>query len=139
MMINNPAQLEIGAEIEPLVKAPVTREMFKAYNPASGDDNPIHVDEDFARSAGYPTVFAQGMLIMGFVGQLLAERFGPNNIRRFKARFAAITWPGDQITCRGKVTGKKQSNRGTILELDLTAEDQKGEVKVVGAASVLAR
>jgi acyl dehydratase len=129
--------LDIGAAIEPLEKPPLTPAMFHAYARSAYDPDPMHLDETFARAAGFPTVFAHGMLIMGYLGELLAARFGPDRIERFKARFADISWPGDRITCRATIAGKRQTSRGIVLELDLLADDQKGEVKVTGTASVL--
>jgi len=67
-------KLQEGAEIEPVVKGPITKEQLKEYGPAAGDPNPIHIDDEFAKMAGYPGVFAHGMLSMGFLGQFLADR-----------------------------------------------------------------
>src|SRR5215813_5850251 len=84
-----------GAELPPLVKGPVDRDMLKAYAAASGDPNPMHTDDEFARNAGYPGVFAHGMLSMGWLGEFLVRAGGVGSIRRFRARFAKLTWPGE--------------------------------------------
>src|SRR4029079_15816865 len=63
----------VGQELPPLVKGPISRDDLKAYAAASGDPNPIHVDEEFAKNAGYPGVFAHGMLSMGYVGEFLVQ------------------------------------------------------------------
>lgn len=130
------ATLKTGDEIPPLTKPPITREQLLDYGPASGDMNPIHRDDNFAKAAGYPSVFAHGMVSMGFLGELLAARFGANNIRRFRVRFGAITWPGDVITCKAKVVKSYEAEGERRLELDLATVDQKGEVKVTGSAVV---
>ena len=64
----------------------------------------MHIDEEFAKNAGYPGVFAHGMLSMGYLGEFLVKAAGVGNVRKFRARFAKLTWPGDVITCKGTVT-----------------------------------
>jgi len=129
-------KLQEGAEIEPLVKGPITKEQLKEYGPAAGDPNPIHLDDEFAKMAGYPGVFAHGMLSMGFLGQFLVDRFGLENIKKFKVRFAKITWPGEVITCMGKVIRKRVQNGEKLVDLELTTQNEKGENKILGEATV---
>ena len=93
-----------GMELGEIVFGPVTREDFVRYAAASGDDNPIHQDEEYARRSGAPTVFAMGMLNAGYVAHAIADWFGgPQNLRRYKVRFTNRVWPGDEIVCTGKV------------------------------------
>lgn len=125
-----------GQAIDPLIKGPITKEQLKEYGPAAGDPNPIHLDDEFAKMAGYPGVFAHGMLSMGFLGQFLVERFGLENIKRFKVRFSKITWPGETITCKGTVKEKRIENGEKLLELNLSTENEQGEEKIVGEATV---
>jgi acyl dehydratase len=91
-------------ELGEIVFGPVTRADFVRYAAASGDDNPIHQDEEYARRSGAPTVFAMGMLNAGYVAHAIADWFGgPQNLRRYKVRFTNRVWPGDEIVCTGKV------------------------------------
>ncbi len=93
-----------GMELGEVVYGPVQRDDFKAYADASGDDNPIHQDEDYARKTGAPTVFAMGMLPAGYLAHAVSDWFGgPQHLRRFKVRFTTRVWPGDEIVCTGKV------------------------------------
>lgn len=93
-----------GQEFGDVVFGPFEREDFVRYANASGDDNPIHQDESYARSTGAPTVFAMGMLPAGYLAHALTDWFGgPTNLRRYKVRFTTRTWPGDEIVCSGKV------------------------------------
>jgi len=128
--------VEIGYEIPYLKKGPIERIQFVKYAGASGDYNPIHVDEPYAKSAGYPGVFAHGMLSMGFIGQLLNNWAGVGNLREFGVRFRAITWPGDVITCKGTVTSKQQDDGKNLVELEVWAENQNEEKTVAGTATV---
>lgn len=93
-----------GMDFGPVVFGPLSREDFVRYAEASGDDNPIHQDEEYARSQGAPTVFAMGMLAAGYLAHAVADWFGgPQHVARYKVRFTARTWPGDELVCTGKV------------------------------------
>ncbi len=77
----------------------VTRDGIGAYAEASGDHNPIHLDEEFARSVGLPGVIAHGMLQMGQLASVaVAEAGDPRRLRRLSCRFAGMVRPGDEIT-----------------------------------------
>lgn len=96
--------VSVGMELPEKVFGPITREQIKAYADASGDDNPIHQDEEYAKASGAPTVFAMGMLPAGYLAHAISDWFGgPQNLRRFKVRFTTRVWPGDEIVCRGTV------------------------------------
>jgi acyl dehydratase len=97
-----------------------TREQIAAYAEASGDINPIHLDDDFARSVGLPGVIAHGMLQMGILATVAArEAGGREHLRRLSVRFAGMVVPGDTVTF--------SASRGVGERLDLTAVNQKGE------------
>jgi acyl dehydratase len=126
--------LGVGQELPPLVKGPITRDDLKAYAAASGDPNPIHIDEEFAKNAGYPGVFAHGMLSMGYLGQFLVQTAGLAAVRRFRTRFAKLTWPGEVISCRGRVTAVREVGGERLVECDIWTENQAGERKLTGSA-----
>lgn len=93
-----------GMELADMVYGPLNRDDIARYAQASGDDNPIHQDEEYARSTGAPTVFAMGMLPAGYLAHAVSDWFGgPHHLRRFKVRFTTRVWPGDEIVCRGRV------------------------------------
>ena len=107
-----------GMELGEVVYGPVQRDDFKAYADASGDDNPIHQDEDYARKTGAPTVFAMGMLPAGYLAHAVSDWFGgPQHLRRFKVRFTTRVWPGDEIVCTGKV----QTIDGNVVTVTIEA------------------
>lgn len=125
--------MKVGDTIPPLTKPPIERIQLVRYAGASGDFNPIHVDETFAKAAGYPSVFAHGMLTMGTLGQFVVDWLGdPRRLKKLSVRFSTIVWPGDVITCDGTV--RKVENG--LATCDLRAVNQKGEVVVKGAAEV---
>jgi acyl dehydratase len=115
---------------------PITRHRLALYCGASGDHNPIHVDIDFARAAGFPDVFSHGMLVMAWLGQALTDAVPPQHIRSFSTRFAAITQLGTQLTCEGHVAELIEHKGEKRARLALTASDQNGEVKLAGEAII---
>ena len=127
----------VGDELRPLVKGPLEKSQFVDYGKAALDGNPIHTDDEFAKQSGYQSVFAQGMLSMGFLGQMLVENAGAGNVRRFKVRFTKITWPGETITCRGIVTRKYEENGTKLVDCDVHTENQNGERRVEGSATLI--
>jgi len=124
----------VGQELPPLVKGPITRDDLKAYGAASGDPNPIHIDEEFAKNAGYPGVFAHGMLSMGYLGEFLVRAGGLAALRRFRTRFVRLTWPGEVITCRGTVARVTDEGGERLVECDIWTENEAGERKLTGSA-----
>ncbi len=124
--------LPVGATLGPLVKPAITTRQLVEYAGASGDFNRIHYDEPFAKAGGYPSVIAHGMLSMAFFGQLLSDSFGPQAVRKLSARFKAVTFPGDVITCTGEVVEK--SDAGVVIKL--MAKNGAGTVTLEGSATV---
>ena len=99
----------IGEELIPLVKPPITQEQLQRYAEASGDHNPIHLDEEAARRVGLDSVIAQGMLSMAFLGQFINQRISDvpqAYLTHLKARFIGMVRLGDLITCHGTVKAR---------------------------------
>lgn len=128
--------INVGDSIPSLVKPPITRLQLALFAGAACDHNPIHVDDSAARAGGLPGVIAHGMLTMAFLGQLVTNWVPQRSIRSLNARFVAMAFPGDVITCTGRVTGKAAVDGENIVELELAAENQKGEKIQVGKATV---
>jgi acyl dehydratase len=125
--------VEEGDEMPTFEVKNLTRTDIVKYAGASGDFNPIHHDQTFAEAARYPTVFAHGMLNAGFVSKCLTDYVGRAGLKRFKVRFTSQVWPGDTITCGGKVTKKYAADGETRIEGELFAKNQKGETVIQGA------
>ena len=115
---------------------PISRHTLALYCGASGDHNPIHVDLDFARKAGFDDVFAHGMLVMAYLGQALTDAVTPSAIRSFSTRFVAITQLAARLTCEGSVVELFEAAGEKRARLSLTAKDEKGEVKLAGEAVI---
>ena len=127
-------QLAVGDRVVQKEFPPISRHKLALYCGASGDHNPIHVDLDFARAAGYPDVFAHGMLVMACLGQALTDAVPPPRLRSFATRFVAITQLGASLTCEGHVTEFVEHNGERCAKLSLTTRDQNGDVKLAGEA-----
>jgi acyl dehydratase len=129
-------QLQVGQEHEAVVAEELTRTQIVQYAGASGDFNPIHHDETFARAAGYPSVFAHGMLTMGLTGRMLTDWLGDGVLRDFGVRFVSQVWPGDTLTARGTVRSIDATGDGdSLVEIELVTRNQKGQPVVTGRAT----
>jgi acyl dehydratase len=128
--------LVVGSALPPLALPPLTRVTLALYCGASGDHNPIHVDTDFARSAGMPDVFAHGMLSAAWLGRLLTGWVAQESIRSLDIRFVAITHVGESITCTGEVTEKFEHEGRRLARLKLQTANQEGIVKLTADAVV---
>ncbi|MCZ7527289.1 MAG: MaoC/PaaZ C-terminal domain-containing protein [Acidimicrobiia bacterium] len=128
-------QLTEGATREPLTVGPLTRTDFVRYQGASGDFNPIHHDEEFARSAGFPTVFSVGMLQAGILGTFATDWLGAENVRKFGVQFREQVWPGDVLTCEGTVARRYEEDGERKVDVDLVVTRQTGGVAIKGYAT----
>jgi acyl dehydratase len=128
--------IEEGTEHTLVMIEKVDRAMFVRYAGASGDFNPIHWNEDFAKSAGYPTVFAQGMFTAGVLATFLTDWAGEENVRRFRTRFVGQVWPGEQITCSATVTKVYDHGDERRADCKLSVTNERGERKIDGDATV---
>jgi len=127
--------IEVGAIIEQKVFT-VNRALLKAYADASGDQNPIHQNEEFAVSVGLPNVIAHGMLTMALVGKYVTDwAGGSSKVTHFGARFIKpVIVPADtdvDLT----VTATIAEVSDTTVSLDLTATS--AGVKVLGMAKAV--
>lgn len=130
------ADVNIGQTLPELVKPPLDRVQIAMYAGASGDFNPIHIDDAEARANKLPGVIAHGMLSMAFLGQVLTDWVPQEAIRSFSVRFVAMLFPGDVITCRGVVKAKSEATGEKLVDIELSAVNQKGETKLAGQASI---
>jgi acyl dehydratase len=119
----------------PVVSHELTRTDLVMYAGASGDFNPMHHDEVKAKEAGLPSVFGHGMFSMGLLGKAITDYVGVGNLKRFKVRFTKQTWPGEVLTSKIVVTGKRKDDGESLIDLEVQLSNEAGEVKVAGEAS----
>ncbi len=129
--------IEVGFQLS-LTKPPITRLQIAKFAGASGDFNPSHVDEDIARDVGgMGGVFAHGMIGMGFIGQMLTDWLWDRPLRMFSTRALAIVRPGDTLSCYGTVARKWVEDEDNLVEFDVEAKNQNGELTHSGKAIAL--
>jgi acyl dehydratase len=120
------------ADPDPLTLEPISRSTLALFAGASGDHNPIHIDFDFARAAGFDDVFAHGMLSMAYLARMLTRWVPQERIRSYDVRFAAVTPLGAKPTCSGKIVAIQDG----IATVDLLVELEDGTVTLSGTATV---
>ena len=129
--------VQVGDTRELVLVDDLTRTQIVQYAGASGDYNPLHSDERFATEvAGYPSVFAHGMLTMGMTGRVLTDWFGPEALLAYGVRFVAQVWPGDRLTTTATVTEVRDDAGGAVADLTLSTVNQADAVVLTGTATV---
>jgi acyl dehydratase len=129
--------LEPGTELEPRERV-VVREDVKAYADASGDQNPLHQDDAFARSVGFPGVIAHGMFTMGHLASAVGEWLPGAELRSMKAQFRSAVLLGDTIVAGGRVR-EVDPDAGTVsLDLWVTVDRDGTLEHPIKRAEVLA-
>ena len=130
------SDVSVGQSRELVLVEDLKRTQLVQYAGASSDFNPLHSDEPYARdAAGYPGVFAHGMLTMGMTGRLLTDWVGDGRLLRYGVRFKAQVWPGDTLTATATITAITEEAGQPIVELEVTTRNQKGEEVVSGTAA----
>lgn len=125
----------VGDTAPPRDFGPLTRQMFVRYSGASGDLNPMHYDDEMARSAGNPSVFSQGMHHSALLATFATDWLGAANVRRFGVRFREQVWPGDILTCTGTITAITDGADGeTLATVELICSRQTGAIAIAGSA-----
>ena len=109
-MALNAKQLKVGDQHTERLVEDLTRTQLVMYAGASGDYNPLHTDEVYTReAAGYPSVFAHGMLTMGMTGRMLTNYVGDGRLTKYGVRFTNQVWPGDTLDATATVDAIRQS------------------------------
>ena len=130
------ASVNVGDTKELLLVDDLTRTQIVMYAGASGDYNPLHSDEKFAREvAGYPGIFAHGMLTMGMTGRVLTDWFGAEGLAGYGVRFVKQVFPGDSLTATATVTAVRDEAGQRLADLDVVTVNQDGDVVLQGTAS----
>lgn len=112
---------------------PVTEDQPERYGEASGDTNPIHMDDEFARSVGLDGVILQGLCTMSFLHQAVTEWSGgdPTDVERLEVRFASPVYPGDRVRFEGEVAEVVDGE----ARVEIEGTTQEGDVVLEGAVA----
>jgi acyl dehydratase len=127
----------VGEALPPFVKPPVTQEQLRRYADASGDHNPIHLDEEAARRVGLDSVIAHGMLSMAFLGQFLEQQINGISgafLSQYSVRYVSMVRLGDTLTCEGVVKERAMSDAREAVAVECWVQNQRGEKVTLGEA-----
>jgi acyl dehydratase len=130
------SQIQAGTELPPLEVAAISRTTLALFAGASGDHNPIHIDIDAAKAAGFEDVFAHGMLSMAYLGRLVTSWVPQSRLRALSTRFTAITPVLAQPTCSGTVTSVEEVDGEKRATVDVKITLADGTVTLSGEAVV---
>lgn len=125
------SEINVGDTYSETVVDDLKRTQIVMYAGTSGDYNPVHTDEPFAtKVAGYPTVFAHGMLTMGMTGRMLTNYVGDGRLTEFGVRFTSQVFPGDTLTATAVVEGIADG----VVNLSVETLNQDGVAVARGQA-----
>lgn len=126
--------LEVDQELT-YITPPIDKVQLVKYAGASGDFNLIHTDEETAKKAKLPGVIAHGMISMGVLGDFIGRIAGNEGfVRQLQVRFIGMVRPGEELTCRAKVTAKDEEKR--TVSFDISAETAPGKYATIGTAAI---
>jgi len=128
--------LKVGDSKELLLVDDLTRTQIVMYAGASGDYNPLHSDEKFAREvAGYPGIFAHGMLTMGMTGRVVTDWFDVGRVTKYGVRFVRQVWPGATLTATAVVDAIREEDGVSFADVSITTVDAEGTTVLTGTAT----
>lgn len=130
-----PASVSEGDEPEPITVGPVSRTHIVRYAGAGGDFNPIHHDDEFARAAGMPSVFAMGLMQGGMLGRLVGDWLGRANVRSYSIRFTGQVWPGDELRLSGRAERVYEQDGERLADCSFAVTRQTAEVAIEARAT----
>lgn len=130
------SELKVGDTRTAVLVDDLKRTQLVMYAGASGDYNPLHTDDLYTREvAGYPGVFAHGMLTMGLTGKLLTDWVGDGRLTKFGVRFVNQVWPGDTLTGTAEVAAVREEAGEHFVDLTLVTVNQRDVPVVTGTAT----
>jgi acyl dehydratase len=128
--------LKVGDTHSERVVENLSRTQIVQYAGTSGDYNPLHSDEVYTTQvAGYPSVFAHGMLTMGLTGKMLTNYVGDGRLTKFGVRFTNQVWPGDTLDATATVAAVREEGGQLLVDLTVSTKNQDGKEVVSGSAT----
>jgi 3-hydroxybutyryl-CoA dehydratase len=131
------AEASSGGEAPSVVRE-ITREKIQRYAEASGDFNPIHVDEEYARRSPFGGTIAHGMLVLAYLSGMMTDAFGRRWVSggRLKVRFKSPARPGDVVMGSARPLAASASAEAGELAFALECSNERGETLISGTAAV---
>ena len=130
------SEIKVGDTYSEILVKDLKRTQIVQYAGASGDYNPLHTDEIFTtKVAGYPSVFAHGMLTMGMTGKMVTNYVGDGTLKKYGVRFTSQVWTGDTHSSIATITDIREENGENIVELEIETTKQYGIAVITGSAT----
>lgn len=129
-------EVRVGDVLPPLTLPPISRRTLALYAGASADHNPLHIDSDAAHAAGWPDVFAHGMLSAAYLGRMLVAWAPQERLRSLNLRFSSITHLQETPTCTGEIVEKIEQDGERCVRVAIRCANQKDDSRLVGEALI---
>ena len=130
------SEIKIGDSHKETLVEDLKRTQIVQYAGSSGDYNPLHTDEIFTtKIAGYPSVFAHGMLTMGMTGKMITNYVGDGTLKKYGVRFTSQVWPGDTLESEAKIVDIREENGENLVDLEIVTTNQDGVAVITGSAT----
>ncbi len=130
------SEVKVGDIYSEEVCKNLSRTQIVQYAGASGDYNPLHSDEIFTtRIAGYPSVFAHGMLSMGMTGKMLTNYVGDGRLTKFGVRFTSQVFPGATLTAKATISEIREEDGVQYAEITISTTNEEGTEVIKGNAT----
>lgn len=130
---------EVGDTL-PMARRAITRQAIDAYRAASGDNNPLHYDDEFAAATQFGGVIAHGMLTLALVTEMMTRAYGEDwlSTGNLRARFRGAAYPGDVLEATGSVAKREFTDNGLIVTCNVEVRSAHNDSRIItGSASVI--
>jgi acyl dehydratase len=129
--------IDLGDPVAPLSKPAISRVQIAKFAGAAQDWSPLHIDDDFAKSAGYGSVFAHGAMSLGFAVEAVQKWLENGRVLASSATFQKLVWPGDILTAKGVVVNRYEKAGEPRVDIDVWAENQNHDIVMKGQVTCL--
>ena len=123
----------------PSIRKTISLEQIRRYSQASGDFNPVHLDEEFASKSSFGRIVAHGMMTLAFLSEMMTAQFGVHWISsgNLKVRFKKPAYPGDSLYTWGRVTDRKANPDYTLVKCDVALKNTSTDEEVITGTAIL--
>ena len=123
---------DAGSPVDGIAIPALNRVTLARYAGAADDYNAVHLDDKVAKASGKNSVYAPSTLVMAYIGRMVQASLVGASLRRYGLRVMKLLWPGDVLTCRGVVVETRKENGEYLVDMDVWADNQRGETVAKG-------
>lgn len=127
------------SDVLPAIEKTVSLDQIRRYSHASGDFNPVHLDEEFAAQSSFGRIVAHGMMTLAFLSEMLTAHFGVNwlSTGSLEVRFKKPAYPGDTLRTWGRVTDHKEETGHTLVKCDVALRNSATDEDLITGTATL--